>query len=116
MMGALFDGFETARRERDERIAEQHRQEDKVDRSLAELGRLLDTDRQFLDAHGVTHAISNRTFHVNHRRSPTIAVHYDPGHDQFRLVNMRDNATTTLATPEDCARKIGALLFNVVEQ
>ncbi len=113
-MGVLFDGFETARKEHEERVAEHRRQEENTDRNLAELSRLLDEDGAFLREHDISHDIGNRILHVNHHRSPIIAIHYDPGQNHFRMISMRDNTSTTPADPEECARTIGVLLFAIV--
>ncbi|KAB2876031.1 MAG: hypothetical protein F9K43_01780 [Bauldia sp.] len=113
-MGALVEGFETARKEHDERLAERHRKEETVDQQLGALGRLLDQDADFMGKHDVGHETVNRILHVNHHRAPIVAIHYEPGENQFRLTYMRDNTSASVASAEECAKAVGALLFGLV--
>ena len=113
-MGALSDGFDAARKEHDDRIAERQRKEQLADRRLEELGQLLDLDAAMMAEHGITHETSNRTLHVSHKRSPIAAIHFDPAEEQFRTTYMRDNTSGSAKSAEECANALGALLFNLV--
>ncbi len=112
-MGSLLDGFEAARNARDERSAEHHRLQEKVDGNLAELGRLLDQDADLMQKYEISHHVSNRVLQVTHRRSPIISIHYDPTPNQFRLVYMRDNSNILATSAEDCVKAIGGLVFSI---
>lgn len=113
-MGALTDGFDAARKEHDERVAERRRKEELVDERLATLARLLDEDAAFMGKHDVGHETAARILHVKHHRSPIMAVHFDPAESQYRMTYMRDNTSATAATAEDCAKAVGALLFSLL--
>lgn len=113
-MGAMLDGYEAARKEHDDRIAERHRKEQLVDEQLKAVADLLDADSGLMAKFGIAHETSNRTLHLVHQRSPIMAIHYDPAENQFRLTYMRDNTNASAASAEECAKAVGALLFHLV--
>ena len=110
-MGALFDGYEAARRRSEEQIAEHRRKETNVDDHLNLVAALLDQDATFLDNNDLAHQTLNKTLRISHHRSPVITVHFDPEHQTYVVASMRDGTKKPAAAPEECANAIGEMIF-----
>ncbi len=115
-MGALFEGFETARRKREALLVERHRKEEDVDRHLHALADLLNQDKDFMQQHGITCDVAQRVLHVQYTRSPVITVHYQPEDETFRVTFMSDGSQVGPSTPEQTASAIGEMLFNILSK
>ena len=115
-MGALFDGYEAARRKREALLAERHRKEEDVDRHLHNLCDLLRQDKDFMQQHGVVCDVAQRVLHVQFNRSPVITVHYQPEDESFRVTFMSDGSQVGPSTVEETAKAIGEMLFNIISK
>jgi hypothetical protein len=113
-MGAVFDGYESARRKHEEQVAALHRKEEDVDQHLHALAALLDEDKAFMQEHGISHQLAPRALHVVVNRSPVVTVHYEPEDGTFRVTFMADGANVTPSTAEEAARAIGGMLFDTI--
>ena len=117
-MGAVLEGFEAARKRHDELLEEGRQREKLIDDQLHALGRLLDDDAALMKSHNITHEFGNRMMRVSHKRSPIMTIHFDPIEKQFQLTIMKDGSHSLSPSLEECARGIGAYVFDmhVVEQ
>jgi hypothetical protein len=112
-MGAIVEGFETARQKHEEQLAEARARELLVEDQLQALGKVLDEDTGFLKQHGMSHAIRARKMHIEQKRVPLITAHFDPAEKTFNLTFMKDGVHATFATPEEAGRAIGAHVFDL---
>ena len=115
-MGAMFEGYEAARKKREALLAERHRKEEDVDRHLHALCDLLNQDKEFMTQNGVACDVSQRVLHVQYNRSPVITAHYQPEDEVFRVTFMSDGLQVAPSTVEDTAKAIGEMLFNVLSK
>jgi hypothetical protein len=111
MMGALSDGYDAARRKYEEQVSEHHRKELDVDDHLHAVAAMLDQDATFLKDKEFSHETSHRILRINHRRSPVITVHFDPEDKNYIVTFMRDGTRAAMATADECAGAIGAMMF-----
>jgi hypothetical protein len=114
-MGALFEGYDAARKKRDDLVAEGRRKEDLIDHELLALGSLMSEDAAFLKDNGVSFEIAHRTMRVTHKRSPVVTVHYGPDEREYVVTAMRDGSHSTLKAPAECAKAIGEMLFDILK-
>jgi hypothetical protein len=110
-MGALVEGFETARQKYETQLAEARARDHVVEGHLLALGKVLDEDAAFLGERGMTHALRARTMHIEEKRAPVITIHFDPAEKTFTLTFMKDGSHLTCATPEEAAKAIGGHVF-----
>ena len=115
-MGALFEGYEAARRKREALLAEHHRKEEDVDRHLHALADLINQDKDFMAQHGIACDVAQRVLHVQYNRSPVITAHYQPEDEIFRVTFMSDGSQVAPSTVEETAKAIGEMLFNVLSK
>jgi hypothetical protein len=113
-MGALAEGFALARQRREDEIAEVHRKETLVDSELHELAGLIAQDSAFLNENGIACDVGRRIMRVSHRRTPAVTVHFNPESQEFTMTVMHDGSVKVLKTTDECARAIGAALFDVI--
>ena len=111
-MGALVDGFETARQKHEAQLAEARARDQVVEVQLQALGKVLDVDAAFLSERGMTHALRARTMHIEEKRAPLVTIHFDPVEKTFTLTFMKDGSHLTCATPEEAAKAIGGHVFD----
>lgn len=114
-MGALTEGYDSARQKHDGEVAESHRRDDVVDHELHELAELLNLDAKVLKDNGVAYQVVHRAIHLTHQRSPVVTVHYSVEGQEYTITFMRDGSHATLKTAEECAKAISEMLFNVLE-
>ncbi len=115
-MGAMFEGYEAARKKREALLAERHRKEEDVDRHLHALCDLLNQDKEFMTQNGVACDVAQRVLHVQYNRSPVITAHYQPEDEVFRVTFMSDGSQVAPSTVEETAKAIGEMLFNVLSK
>jgi hypothetical protein len=113
-MGALLDGYDAARQRRYAQLAERHRKEEAIDHELHEAVSLIGQAAKFLQDNEVSYEIVNRTLRIAHQRAPLIAVHYNPEAQRYETTFMPDGSQATAASPEECVKGIGELLFKVL--
>jgi hypothetical protein len=114
MMGALMDGFQLAKHKFEEQVAEHHRKELEVDDHLNAVAAALDQDAGFLKENDFSHDTVHRILRVNHHRAPVITVHFDADDKAYVVTFMRDGTKCSVATPDECANAIGAMMFEEI--
>jgi hypothetical protein len=115
-MGALVDGFETARQKHETELAEARSRERVAEEQLRGLGKLLDEDATFLREHAMTHTLRAHALHIDQKRAPLITAHFDPSEKTFLLTFMRDASRLTCTTPEGAAKAIGGHVYDTQRQ
>jgi hypothetical protein len=113
-MGALVEGYEAARKRRDEQIAERHRKEELADHELHELDGLISQDADFLAKNGIAHEVVNRTMRLAYQRSPVVTVHYSAEEKLYEMTIMHDGSRFNSTNAAECAKAIGEALFAVL--
>jgi hypothetical protein len=111
-MGALFEGFDAARRKQEAQVIEHHRKEMDIDDHLQAVATMLDQDIGFLKEREFTHDTVHRILRLNHRNSPVITVHFATEEKAYIVTFMRDGTKRTITGPEECAKAIGEMIFS----